>query len=72
MFKIPDEMAMDVVGPVLCAGITLFDPMIHWGATKKKMTIGVIGVGGLGTMGIKLAAAYGHHVVAVSTSSAKE
>jgi uncharacterized zinc-type alcohol dehydrogenase-like protein len=63
---------MDKVGPILCAGITLFDPMIHWGAMKKKMTIGVIGVGGLGTMGIKLARAYGHHVVAVSTSPNKE
>jgi D-arabinose 1-dehydrogenase-like Zn-dependent alcohol dehydrogenase len=67
-------MSLEVVGPVLCAGITLFDPLRHWGATKPgaKMTVGVIGVGGLGTMGIKLAKAYGHHVVAVSTSPNKE
>lgn len=72
VFLIPDAMDLKVVGPVLCAGITLFDPMRHWGATKKKMTIGVIGIGGLGTMGIKLAAALGHKVVAVSTSVNKK
>jgi len=51
----------------------MYDPLKFWGATKgKKMTIGIIGVGGLGTMGIKMAAAMGHKVVAISTSPAKE
>jgi len=74
VFKIPDGMDLAKVGPLLCAGITTYDPLRHWGATKtdKKMTIGVIGVGGLGTMGIKLAKALGHRVVAISRTMAKE
>jgi len=45
----------------------------HWGATKpgNKMTIGIIGIGGLGTMGIKLTKALGHRVIAISTSANK-
>jgi len=57
----------------MCAGITMYDPLRHWGATQgKKMTIGIIGVGGLGTMGIKLSKALGHKVVAISTSTGKK
>lgn len=58
----------------MCAGITMFDPLCHWGAVDggKKMTIGIIGLGGLGTMGIKLSKALGHKVVAISTTAAKE
>merc|ERR1711957_197160 len=57
----------------LCAGITLYDPLKHWGACDgKPMTIGIIGIGGLGTMGIKLAKALGHTVGAISTSKGKE
>lgn len=71
--KIPDELPLEKVGPVLCAGITMYDPLRNWGATSgQKMTIGVIGIGGLGTMGVKLAKALGHKVVAVSTSKNKE
>lgn len=58
----------------MCAGITLYDPLEHWGAAKegaKKMCIGIIGIGGLGTMGIKMAKAMGHRVVAISTSPNK-
>ena len=51
----------------------MYDPLVHWGATAgKKMTIGIIGVGGLGTMGIKISKALGHDVVAISTSAGKE
>lgn len=55
----------------------MWDPLVHWGAVAaseagKQMTIGVIGVGGLGTMGIKLAKALGHRVVAISTTASKE
>lgn len=66
-------MRHEAVGPILCAGITLYDPLVHWGANgEKKMTIGVIGIGGLGTMGIKYAAAMGNHVVAISSNPKKE
>ena len=73
--KIPDGMPLDKAAPILCAGITMWSPLEHWGATVpggKKMNIGIVGVGGLGTMGIKLAATLGHRVVAISTCSSKE
>ena len=73
--KIPDAIPFEKAPPLFCAGITLYDPLRHWGATKaggEKMVIGVVGVGGLGTMGIKLAKALGHTVVAVSRSMDKE
>jgi D-arabinose 1-dehydrogenase-like Zn-dependent alcohol dehydrogenase len=46
----------------------MYEPLRYWGATKEgvKMTIGVAGIGGLGTMGIKIAKALGHEVVAIS------
>uniref|UniRef100_A0A7S3FWS8 Enoyl reductase (ER) domain-containing protein n=1 Tax=Strombidium rassoulzadegani TaxID=1082188 RepID=A0A7S3FWS8_9SPIT len=71
--KLPDNLDLSKAGPLLCAGITMYEPLRVWGATKgKKMTIGIIGVGGLGTMGIKLAKALGHTVVAISRSADKE
>ena len=75
VMKIPDAVPFEKAPPLLCAAITLYDPLKHWGATKEgvdKMVIGVVGVGGLGTMGIKLAKAMGHTVVAVSRSMDKE
>ena len=52
----------------------MFSPLKYWGAidTDKKLSIGIVGIGGLGTMGIKLAKAAGHRVVAFSTSANKE
>ena len=71
--KVPENIPLEVAAPLLCAGITMYDPLKHWGATSgKQMSIGIIGIGGLGTMGIKLAKALGHRVVAISTSPAKE
>jgi len=70
---IPESLDPSLASPIMCGGITMFDPLKHWGALDgKKMTIGIIGVGGLGTMGIKLAKAMGHDVMAISTSAAKE
>lgn len=73
VIKIPDGMPLEKAGPILCAGITMWSPLNHWGATKgdKKLSIGIVGIGGLGTMGIKLAAALGHRVVAISSSDKK-
>lgn len=71
--KIPETMDFAKAAPILCGGITMFSPLKHWGCLNgKKMTIGVVGVGGLGTCGIKLAKAMGHDVMAISTTSAKE
>ena len=69
-------MDIEKTAPILCAGITMYSPLKHWGFAfqghNKNKTVGVVGVGGLGTMGIKLAAALGHTVVAISTSANKE
>jgi alcohol dehydrogenase (NADP+) len=58
------------VAPLLCAGITTYSPLRHWGAGPGK-TIGIVGIGGLGHMGIKLARAMGARVVAFTTSESK-
>lgn len=58
------------VAPLLCAGITTWSPLKHWGAGPGKK-VGVVGIGGLGHMGVKLARALGAHVVAFTTSPAK-
>ncbi|XP_063693990.1 NADP-dependent alcohol dehydrogenase C-like [Bolinopsis microptera] len=73
IIKIPEGMPLEKAGPILCAGITMWSPLNHWGATntEKKLNIGIVGIGGLGTMGIKLAAALGHRVVAISSSDKK-
>jgi uncharacterized zinc-type alcohol dehydrogenase-like protein len=58
------------VAPLLCAGITTWSPLRHWGAGPGK-TVGIVGIGGLGHMGVKLARALEAHVVAFTTSPAK-
>jgi alcohol dehydrogenase (NADP+) len=65
-----DEKDLAAVAPLLCAGITTYSPLKHWGAGPGKK-VGVVGIGGLGHMGIKLAAALGAHVVAFTTSPGK-
>lgn len=66
-------MDLEKTAPIVCAGITVYDPLCHYGADKKKnMHIGVAGIGGLGTMAIKLAKAMGHTVYAISSSDKKE
>ena len=64
------EQQLAAVAPLLCAGITTYSPLRHWNAGPGKK-IGVVGIGGLGHMGIKLAHAMGAHVVAFTTSDAK-
>jgi uncharacterized zinc-type alcohol dehydrogenase-like protein len=69
--SIPENLALSGVAPLLCAGITLYSPLKHWGA-KPGMRVGVIGLGGLGHMGVKLAKALGAHVTVFSHSPSKE
>jgi uncharacterized zinc-type alcohol dehydrogenase-like protein len=59
------------VAPLLCAGITTYSPLRHW-RTKKGDRVGVVGLGGLGHMAVKLAASMGAEVTMLSTSRAKE
>ncbi len=70
MVKIPPSLNLKAVAPLLCAGITAYSPLRHWkiGPGQK---VGVIGLGGLGHMGIKLAKALGAHVVMITTSPGK-
>jgi len=63
-----DQLA--AVAPLLCAGITTYSPLRHWKAGPGKK-VGVVGIGGLGHMGVKLAHAMGAHVVAFTTSESK-
>ena len=65
----PEEQ-LAAVAPLLCAGITTYSPLRHCNAGPGKK-IGVVGIGGLGHMGIKLARAMGAHVVAFTTSESK-
>ena len=57
--------------PLLCAGITTYSPMRHWGVSEGKK-VGVVGLGGLGHMGVKFARAFGAHVVVFTTSPGKK
>ena len=58
------------VAPLLCAGITTYSPLRHWNTGPGKK-VGVVGIGGLGHMGLKIAHAMGAHVVAFTTSESK-
>ena len=65
-----DEKDLAAVAPLLCAGITTWSPLRHW-KVGPGSKVGVVGIGGLGQMGIKLAKALGAHVVAFTTSANK-
>jgi uncharacterized zinc-type alcohol dehydrogenase-like protein len=68
---IPEGIDLDVAAPLLCAGITLYSPLKHWGAGPGKR-VAIVGMGGLGHMGVKLAHALGAEVTVLSQSLAKE
>jgi alcohol dehydrogenase (NADP+) len=69
-FTISPKLDLAAVAPLLCAGITTYSPMRHWGAGKGKK-VGVVGLGGLGHMGLKFAHSFGAHVVQFTTSESK-
>ena len=71
VLSVPDNLDLAVVAPLLCAGITTYSPMRHWGVTKGRK-VGVVGLGGLGHMGVKFAHALGAHVVVFTTSESKK
>ena len=66
-----NEQQLAEVAPLLCAGITTYSPLRHWNAGPGKK-VGIVGIGGLGHMGIKLAHAMGAYVVAFTTSESKK
>jgi uncharacterized zinc-type alcohol dehydrogenase-like protein len=70
VLRIPKGMNLAATAPLLCAGITLYSPLRHWGAKAGKK-VGIIGLGGLGHMGVKLAHAMGATTVLFTTSTSK-
>lgn len=68
--KVPENLELTGVAPLLCAGITMYSPLRHWKA-GPGMTVGIVGLGGLGHMGVKLAHAMGAKVVMITTSPEK-
>jgi len=69
--RVPENLDLAGVAPLLCAGITTWSPLRHWGVTKGKK-VGVVGLGGLGHMGVKFAHALGAHTVLFTTSPNKK
>ncbi|XP_050907550.1 probable mannitol dehydrogenase [Lathyrus oleraceus] len=70
--RIPDELPLDAVVPLLCAGITVYSPLRCYGLDKHGLRIGVFGLGGLGRIAVKFAKAFSANVIVISTSPNKE
>ena len=71
VLHIPDGVELDVAAPLLCAGITVYSPLKHWGAGPGKK-VAIVGMGGLGHMGVKIAHALGADVTVLSQTLSKE
>jgi alcohol dehydrogenase (NADP+) len=71
VLRMPDNLPLDAAAPLLCAGITLYSPLRHWHAGPGKK-VAIIGLGGLGHMGVKLARALGAEVTVLSQSLKKQ
>jgi uncharacterized zinc-type alcohol dehydrogenase-like protein len=68
---IPEGISLDVAAPLLCAGITVYSPLKHWGAGPDKR-VAIVGLGGLGHMGVKIAHALGAEVTVLSQTLSKQ
>ncbi|MEP6675617.1 MAG: NAD(P)-dependent alcohol dehydrogenase [Ferruginibacter sp.] len=71
VLHISDKLPLEAVAPLLCAGITTYSPLRHW-KVGKGQKVGVLGLGGLGHMGVKLAVSFGAEVTMLSHSPSKE
>jgi uncharacterized zinc-type alcohol dehydrogenase-like protein len=71
ILRISDKLPLEGVAPLLCAGITTYSPLRHW-KVGKGMKVAVLGLGGLGHMGVKLASSMGAEVTMLSHTAAKE
>lgn len=71
VLNMPVDLDLSKSAPILCAGITTYSPLKHWGVTKGSR-VAVIGLGGLGHMGVKLALALGAEVTVISRSDSKK
>lgn len=71
VLRVPENLDLAGVAPLLCAGITTYSPLRHWKVGPGKK-VGIVGLGGLGHMGVKFARAFGTHVVVFTTSPGKK
>jgi alcohol dehydrogenase (NADP+) len=71
VLRVPGNLSLDAVAPLLCAGITTYSPLRHW-KVGKGHKVGVLGLGGLGHMAVKFASSFGAEVTMLSTSRSKE
>ncbi|HUS01012.1 MAG TPA: NAD(P)-dependent alcohol dehydrogenase [Chitinophagaceae bacterium] len=71
ILRISDKQPLEGIAPLLCAGITTYSPLRHWKVGKGDK-VGILGLGGLGHMGVKLAASFGAEVTMLSHSPSKE
>lgn len=68
--RVPGNLDLAATAPLLCAGITTYSPLKHWNVGPGKR-VGIVGIGGLGHMGVKIAKAMGAYVVVITTSASK-
>lgn len=71
VLKVADNLPLEKVAPLLCAGITTYSPLRHW-KVEAGHKVAILGLGGLGHMGVKFAVAFGAEVTVLSTSASKE
>ena len=69
--RVPESLPPDAAAPLLCAGVTVFSPMVRFGLNAPGKHLGVVGLGGLGHLGVKFGKAFGMTVTVISTSPAK-
>ncbi len=70
VLRLPGNLDLAATAPLLCAGITTYSPLMHWKVGPGKK-VGVVGIGGLGHMAVKIAKAMGAHVLVLTTSTSK-
>lgn len=68
----PENLPLDSGAPLLCAGITTYSPLKYFGLDKPGTKVGIVGLGGLGHVAVKMAKAFGAHVTVISTSESKK
>ncbi|XP_073099871.1 cinnamyl alcohol dehydrogenase 2 isoform X1 [Elaeis guineensis] len=71
VIKIPSALAPEQAAPLLCAGVTVYSPLKHFGLMTGGLRGAIMGLGGVGHMGVKIAKAMGHHVTVISSSDRK-
>ena len=72
VLRMPSNLPLDASAPLLCAGITVYSPMRGHGLDKAGLRLGVLGLGGLGSMAVRFGKAFGCEVTVISTSPSKE